>query len=81
MYLNLFFLALGLAMLVRGDAFAVWAVRRHEQRSDELKSGGAEAYFEERRSLSTYPPFAKAGLWRLLGGLLVASIIGRLLTH
>jgi len=79
--LKLFFLAIGVAMLLRGDLFAKWAVRRHRQRSADLRSGGDETYFEERRSLATYPLFAKAGLWRLLGGLLVASSIGTLLTH
>jgi hypothetical protein len=78
MLLELLFLALGTSMLLRGDVFARWAARRHEQRSAELRSDGEGAYFEERRSLDAYPPLAKPLLWRILGGLLAAATLGGL---
>jgi hypothetical protein len=45
----------------------------------ELKAGGEERFFEERRSLEAYPPFAKPRTWRIIGGLLVAVMLGSLL--
>jgi len=79
MITDVLFLALGLAMLVRGDLFARRAARRHEKRLEELRAGGEERFFEERRSLEAYPSFAKSTTWRILGGLLAAVMIGSLL--
>ena len=81
MLLDYLLLAFGLAMFAGGGHFAKRAARRHEQRVRELRSGGEELYFEERRDLEAYPPFSKAWQWRLLGLLLMVAIVGRMLTH
>ena len=78
MITDILLLALGLAMLARGDLFARRAARRHDERLAELEAGGQERFFEERRSLEAYPPFAKSRTWRMLGGLLAAAMISSL---
>ena len=75
---DVFFLAVGLLMLARGDLFARRAARKHEARLAELRAGGQERFFEERRSLEAYPPFAKPRTWRILGGLLAAVMVASL---
>jgi hypothetical protein len=79
MIADILFLALGLAMLARGDLFARRAARRHEKRLAELRAGEEERFFEERRSLEAYPPFAKSSTWRIVGGLLAAVMLSSLL--
>jgi hypothetical protein len=79
MLTDVLFLVLGVAMLLRGDVFARGAARRHEKRLSELRAGREERFFEERRSLEAYPPFAKSGTWRILGALLTVVTLGSML--
>jgi hypothetical protein len=69
----------GLMMVIWPHLFANHARRRHDERLADLAAGGDERYFEERRALEAYPPMAKLGAWRLLGGLLALGALSELL--
>jgi hypothetical protein len=65
---------LGTVLLVRPSLLARPFIERHERRLAELRHGGKEGYFEERRSLEAYPPFRRLWVWRLMG--LVCFLLG-----
>jgi hypothetical protein len=71
-------LTLATLMLVWPQLFARWSQRRHAERLDALRAGGEEQFFEERRSLETYPPHSKPNMWRFLGGALALVILANL---
>ena len=75
MILRILALIIASVMLIRPQLFARRAQRRHAERLAALRSGGEERFFEERRSLETYPPPANPRLWQLLGGLLLVIIL------
>ena len=80
MVIELLYLALGLALLIRPQWFAGIPVSRRQRRLAALEAGAAEAFFEEKRALETYPARRSGlGLWRLLGGLMVLTILALLL--
>lgn len=55
-------------------------LQRRQERLDELKAGGKEIYFEERRELESYPPMKSEWLLRLLGGVMFIGCLVLLLT-
>lgn len=78
---QILFLVIGLVFLIRPQWTEPLSRRAHTTRLAALKAGEPEAFFEERRSLETYPPAQAPGLlWRrLLGGLMVLAAIGAFL--
>ncbi len=40
---------------------------RRSRRLEELRHGGEETYFEERRTLEAYPVVQKLWFWRVIG--------------
>jgi hypothetical protein len=72
-------LAVMLLMLAWPQLFAGYSQRRHAKRLQELSAGGDEDYFEERRSLDTYPPLSKPSLWRFIGGLGSLALFGSII--
>ena len=65
-------------MVIWPQVFAGRSQRHHARRLAEIRDGGAEQFFEERRAIETYPPISKPRLWRTLGGLLVLVVLGRM---
>jgi hypothetical protein len=61
----------GAYLLVFPHTFVAKATRIHAARVAELKSGAAEAHFEELRELEAYPPPSRASTARLIGGALL----------
>lgn len=56
------------------------APRRHAQRLAALRGGAPEAWFEERRSLETYPPPGRTRPWlRRLSNLAIGAWAASLL--
>lgn len=78
MLLEMICLALGTAMFVWPQMFARFSQRRHAERLNEIRHGGEEQFFEERRALETYPALANPRMWRVYGGVLALFMIGRL---
>ena len=74
-------LAVSFLMLVWPQLFAGRAQRRHERRLREIEAGEHEQYFEEKRSLASYPPMVRLPWWRFVGGLGVLVTLGAILVH
>lgn len=82
MVFQLLYLAAGLALMVRPQLFAGISEGRRRRRLVALNAGASEKFFEEKRALETYPARARwAGLgqWRLLGAVIVLTMLGLLL--
>jgi hypothetical protein len=60
MLLEIICLGLGAAMFVWPQILARFSQRRHAERLNEIRHGGEEQFFEERRALETYPALAKS---------------------
>ena len=67
---------LGLALILRPQWFAGLSESRRRRRLAALNAGAAEAFFEEKRSLETYPS-RRGGLvlWRVLGAAMMICAI------
>lgn len=80
MIFQLLYLAVGLALILRPQIFAGISEGRRQRRLAALKAGAAEKYFEEKRALETYPARRTGlNLWRLLGAVMVLTMLGLLL--
>lgn len=64
----------GAVLLARPILIARPFIERRERRLADLRHGGEEAFFEERRSLEAYPPVRRLWVWRLIG--LVCFLLG-----
>lgn len=66
----------GLVSLIRPEILAPLTRRQHARRLEALRAGAAEAYFEERRALETYPISKRSLRWRrIAGGLMVLASV------
>lgn len=73
-------LTFGVALMVRPQLVAGIPEGRRRRRLAALNAGASEKFFEERRALETYPARrAGLGLWRLLGAVMVLTMLGLLL--
>lgn len=74
------FSVIGAAMLIWPQGFEPLNRRKHAQRLDALKAGAPETFFEEQRTLETYPPSRPSLMWRrILGGLMVLAALAAFL--
>lgn len=73
----IFFLVAGTVLLVWPQALSPISTRKHGERLQRLRSGEAEAFFEERRSLEAYPPERVPLVWRrVLGAAMIMVALG-----
>lgn len=80
MIFQILYLAVGLILIVRPQLFAGISEGGRRRRLAALKAGAPEGFFEEKRTLETYPARrAGLGLWRLSGAVLVLSMLALLL--
>ena len=68
MILSVVHFVLGLALILRPQWFAGLSEGRRRRRLAALNAGATEAFFEEKRSLETYPPRR--------GGLILRRVLG-----
>ena len=74
---QIFLVVIGTSLLFRPALFSGPSMKAHAKRLAELDRGEPEAFFEERRSLQTYPPARRHLIWRrVLGGVMVLSAVG-----
>lgn len=80
MITQLLLLGVGLALLIRPQWFAGISEGRRRRRLAALNAGAVEEFFEEKRALETYPARHQGlGLWRLLGAVIVLTMLALLL--
>lgn len=73
------FIVFGLSLVIWPQLLSPLSKRRHAERLQELRSGEAEEFFEERRSLETYRPTGGPLIWRrLLGAMMIAAAVALL---
>lgn len=69
------FLLAYLAAIAAGPLLQQRRRRSHARRLAELRSGGAERFFEERRALEAYPPRSARTEWIMSGAMLALWIV------
>lgn len=80
MITQIFLLGAGLVLLIRPDWLAGISEGRRRRRLAALNAGATEAFFEEKRALEAYPARRSSlGLTRLLGGVIVLTMLALLL--
>lgn len=73
---SIFFFLVGLVLVVRPQLISPISERKHAERLQKLRSGGAEKFFEERRSLETYRPESGPLIWRrVLGAMMIVVAV------
>ncbi|PZO07019.1 MAG: hypothetical protein DCF28_00845 [Alphaproteobacteria bacterium] len=72
----IFFLVMGTMLVVWPQVFSPISKQKHRERLQNLRSGGAENFFEERRSLETYRPESGPLVWRrVLGAMMIVVAV------
>lgn len=75
----LFFLVVGTVLVVWPQVISPINKRKHGERLQKLRSGEAEEFFEERRSLETYRPESGPLVWRrVLGAMMIVVAVSLL---
>jgi len=74
---QLILFAAGLLLIIGAEWIEVRSKRQHAQRLDDLRTGGPERFFEERRSLEAYRP-RRSWAHRLFGAALLVFAIASL---
>ena len=64
-----------LAIVIAGPVLHQRRRRNHARRLAELRSGAAERFLEERRSLEAYPPRSARAEWTLFGVMLALWVV------
>lgn len=77
----IFWFAVGLVLLVWPHAIINRAQRRRAERLAELQSGANEQFFEERRSLESYPITTSPDILRLVGMFVIMIALARLISN
>lgn len=60
-------IVVGLSLAIWARPIVEWESRRRSARLSELQDGKEEKFFEERRSLETYPMTRSPNMLRVLG--------------
>ena len=76
---EIFFLVVGLALMVWPQFLSPIGKRKHAERLQRLRSSEAEEFFEERRSLEAYRPSGGPLIWRRIWGAFLMVVAAALL--